>query len=62
MIRRRKLARALAREGWTFERVTGSGHLRFRHTTGAVLFAANTPKGCNADHAALREARKRVAT
>lgn len=59
--RQRKLTKALAREGWVFDGVTGSSHLRWRHLNGATLYTSMSPANPDlALRAALREARRRT--
>jgi predicted RNA binding protein YcfA (HicA-like mRNA interferase family) len=59
--RQRKLTKALEREGWTFDCVTASSHLRWRHLNGATLYTAMSPTNPDlALRAALREARRKT--
>jgi predicted RNA binding protein YcfA (HicA-like mRNA interferase family) len=59
--RQRKLTRALKREGWTFDGVTGNSHLRWRHLNGSTLHTSMSPTNPDlALRAALREARRKT--
>lgn len=47
-------------KGWTLEARTGGGHLRFRHTTGALIHTGSTPNRKRLHHHVKSNARKAI--
>ncbi|AQU86209.1 hypothetical protein B0W47_00640 [Komagataeibacter nataicola] len=39
----RKLQREMADRGWSAIAITGSGHIRWQHSNGALYFSSATP-------------------